>query len=65
MKNAFKYGFLALAVSISVVACDPSGKTGSDADSTAIDSTVIAAPDSAVIDTVAIDTATTDTTTKI
>ncbi|MFC3559164.1 hypothetical protein [Pedobacter jamesrossensis] len=46
MKNAFKLGFLALALSLSVVACN-SEKKAEGADSTAVDTTVAATADSA------------------
>ena len=45
MKNAFKLGFLSLALSLSVVAC--SEKKAEGADSTAVDTTVSATADSA------------------
>ena len=45
MKNAFKLGFLALALSLSVVAC--SEKKAEGADSTAVDTTLAATVDSA------------------
>ena len=45
MKNAFKLGFLALALSLSVVAC--SEKKAEGADSTAVDTTLAATADSA------------------
>ena len=56
MKNLFKFGFLALAISLSVAACS-SNKTEEATDTTAV------APDTtAVIDTAATDTAAVDTT---
>jgi len=57
MKNAFKLGFLALALSLSVVAC--SEKKAEGADSTVVDSTVV---DTTVKDTTMMDTSKTDTT---
>ncbi|MCZ4223122.1 hypothetical protein [Pedobacter rhodius] len=57
MKNAFKLGFLALALSLSVVAC--SEKKAEGADSTAVDSTVV---DTTVKDTSKMDTSKMDTT---
>ena len=57
MKNAFKLGFLALALSLSVVAC--SEKKAEGADSTVVDSTVV---DTTVKDTSAMDTSKMDTT---
>ncbi|RZL47239.1 MAG: hypothetical protein EOO93_25245 [Pedobacter sp.] len=46
MKNAFKLGFLALALSLSVVACN-SEKKAEGADSTLADTSVSATADSA------------------
>ena len=57
MKNAFKLGFLALALSLSVVAC--SEKKAEGADSTVVDPTVV---DTTVKDTTMMDTSKTDTT---
>jgi len=57
MKNAFKLSFLALALSLSVVAC--SEKKAEGADSTVVDSTVV---DTTVKDTTMMDTSKTDTT---
>ena len=59
MKNAFKLGFLALALSLSVVACN-SEKKAEGADTTAKDTTV---KDSTVKDT-AVKTTTTTTEVK-
>jgi len=55
MKNLFKFGFLALALSLTVVACS-SEKTGESTDTVGTDTTVTA--DTTVTDTVV----TTDTT---
>lgn len=55
MKNLFKFGFLALALSLSVVACN-SEKTGESTDTVGTDTTITA--DTTVTDTVV----TTDTT---
>ena len=64
MKNTFKFGFLALAISLSVAACNGSKKGGAS-DSTATGSTLTdssatgidtSVKDSAAIDTVAKDT---------
>lgn len=52
MKNLFKFGFLALAMSLSVVACN-SEKSGESTDTMATDSSTI---------TTEVDTMTTDTT---
>ncbi|WP_443938686.1 hypothetical protein [Pedobacter sp. MW01-1-1] len=56
MKNAFKLGFLALALSLSVVACS-SEKKAEGTDSTAVDTTVV---DSTKTDSVTVDTAKVD-----
>ncbi len=55
MKNLFKFGFLALALSLTVVACS-SEKTGESTDTVATDTTLVV--DTTVTDTVV----TTDTT---
>ena len=57
MKNAFKLGFLALALSLSVVACN-SEKKAEGADTTLTDSSTI------VTDTNSVDTNVTDSTVK-
>ncbi|WP_207532040.1 hypothetical protein [Desertivirga arenae] len=60
MKNLFKFGFLALAISLSVAACGGSNKSGGEGDSTAVDSAAVdtsLTTDSAAVDTAA---ATTD-----
>jgi len=67
MKNAFKYGFLALAISLSVAACG-SGKKAESTDSTKTDSTVTTTVDTAKKDTTVKDTTVktvTDTTKKM
>jgi ABC-type glycerol-3-phosphate transport system substrate-binding protein len=56
MKNLFKFGFLALALSLSVVACSSEEKTGDSTDTVGADTTITA--DTTVTDTVV----TTDTT---
>lgn len=61
MKNAFKLGFLALALSLSVVACK-SEKKDSAADSSKVDTTV---KDTMTKDTMAKDTTKKDTTKKM
>jgi hypothetical protein len=62
MKNAFKFGFLALAISLSVAACN-SEKTAESTDSTMTDSTM---SDSSMttMDTMAKDSAAVDTMVK-
>jgi len=60
MKNAFKFGFLALAISLSVAACN-SEKTAETTDSTMTDSTMTTV-DSTVTDTAVVDTMVKDTT---
>ncbi len=59
MKNLFKFGFAALAISLSVAACS-SNKTEEATDSTVVDTTVLdttVSVDTTVVDT----TASTDT----
>ncbi|PWS33811.1 hypothetical protein [Pedobacter paludis] len=58
MKNAFKLGFLALALSLTVAACGESTKKGEGADTTLTDSSTI------VTDTTAVDTTVKDSTVK-
>ena len=58
MKNLFKFGFLALAMSLTFAACN-TNKTSESADSTAIDSAMV---DTTIIDTTIIDTTVVDTT---
>ena len=63
MKNAFKFGFVALAISLSVAACN-SEKTDDSADTTMVDSsTVITEVDTTVTDSTVQDTSVTTTTT--
>ncbi|WP_256012457.1 hypothetical protein [Desertivirga xinjiangensis] len=57
MKNLFKFGFVALAISLSVAACS-SNKTGEGSDSTAVDSAAI--DTSLTVDTTATDSVATD-----
>ncbi|WP_316815225.1 hypothetical protein [Pedobacter nyackensis] len=65
MKNAFKFGFLALAISLSVAACQSSEKTGESTDTTLTDtSAVVTTVDTTVTDTTVKDTAVTTTTTE-
>ncbi|ARS39291.1 hypothetical protein CA265_06230 [Sphingobacteriaceae bacterium GW460-11-11-14-LB5] len=65
MKNAFKFGFLALALSLSVVACN-SEKKAEGGDSSAVDTSVVdtTVKDTTVKDTTVKDTTATDTTKK-
>ena len=58
MKNLFKFGFLALAISLSVAACS-SNKTEEATDTTAVAADTTAAVDTAAADTTAaaVDTA--------
>ncbi|SMC87151.1 hypothetical protein [Pedobacter nyackensis] len=60
MKNAFKFGFLALAISLSVAACQSSEKTGESTDTTVVDSTTTVT----TVDTTVTDSAVKDTTVK-
>jgi len=67
MKNAFKFGFLALAISLSVAACS-SEKKGDATDSTMADTSMSAmdtmSTDSAAMGTMVTDTMMKDTTKK-
>ena len=56
MKNLFKFGFLALAMSLTFAACN-TNKTTESADSTAVDSTMI---DTTMMDTTVVDTVAAD-----
>ncbi|WP_108205931.1 hypothetical protein [Pedobacter sp. B4-66] len=56
MKNAFKFGFLALAISLSVAACN-SEKKADTTDTSVVDSSAVATVDTTVVDTAAKDTA--------
>lgn len=62
MKNAFKLGFLALALSLSVVACN-STKKAEGADTTATDSSTVVT-DTTKKDTLVKDSTVKDTTVK-
>jgi predicted small lipoprotein YifL len=66
MKNAFKLGFLALALSLSVAACN-SEKKAEGADSTAVDSSMTdtSMKDTSMKDSLAKDTLAKDTTKKM
>ncbi|MFC3361887.1 hypothetical protein ACFOG5_01685 [Pedobacter fastidiosus] len=63
MKNAFKLGFLALALSLSVVACN-SEKKADGADTTLTDSSAIVT-DTNKVDTIVKDSTVKDTTVKV
>ncbi|MCZ4244049.1 hypothetical protein [Pedobacter punctiformis] len=63
MKNAFKLGFLALALSLSVVACN-SEKKAEGSDTTLTDSSTIVTDTNKVDTTVKTDTSKKDTTVK-
>ena len=54
MKNLFKFGFFALAISLSVVACNSNKATEATDSTTVSDSTMTA--DSAATDSTAVDT---------
>jgi ABC-type glycerol-3-phosphate transport system substrate-binding protein len=58
MKNAFKLGFLALALSLTVAACGDSTKKADGADTTVTDSSTI------ITDTTKVDTTVKDSTVK-
>ncbi len=58
MKNLLKFGFLALAISLSVAACGGTEKTGNGGDSTVKDSSIV------VTDSNAVDTLVKDSTVK-
>ncbi len=60
MKNAFKFGFLAMAISLTVAACGDTETKDKGTDSTTVDTALTT--DSAVLDTNSIDSTTTDTT---
>ena len=59
MKNSFKLGFLALAISLSVAACNSNKTEEAATDSAAVDSMAVdtTAVDSMAVDTTAVDTA--------
>lgn len=57
MKNLFKFGFIALAMSLTFAACN-TNKTTESADSTAVDSTMM---DTTMMDTTMMDTTVVDT----
>ncbi|MFA4869911.1 MAG: hypothetical protein WC623_17050 [Pedobacter sp.] len=65
MKNAFKFGFLALAISLSVAACQSSEKTAETTDTTLTDtSAIVTTVDTNVTDSTVKDTTVTTTTTE-
>ena len=53
MKNLFKFGFLALAISLSVAACSSNKTEEVAADTAAVDTTAV---DTTAVDTTAVDT---------
>jgi hypothetical protein len=57
MKNLFKFGFFALAISLSVVACTSNKPAEEAVDTTAVDSIIVdsVATDSILVDTVSAD----------
>ncbi|GAA4212747.1 hypothetical protein GCM10022289_44000 [Pedobacter jeongneungensis] len=63
MKNAFKLGFLAMALSLTVAACGGSDKKADGADTTVTDSSTIVT-DTTKVDTVVKDSTVKDTTVK-
>ena len=65
MKNLFKFGFLALAISLSVAACNSENK-GEAVDTTVTDSsTIVTDVDTTVKDSTVQDTAVKTTTTEV
>ncbi|MES2827173.1 MAG: hypothetical protein V4687_03430 [Bacteroidota bacterium] len=65
MKNAFKFGFLALAISLTVAACSSEKKTDGT-DTTMVDTTMVTGDTTmAPMDTTMTDTAAMDSTTKM
>ena len=58
MKNLLKFGFLALAISLSVAACGGTENTGNGSDTTTKDSSIV------VTDSNAVDTLVKDSTVK-
>jgi ABC-type glycerol-3-phosphate transport system substrate-binding protein len=66
MKNLFKFGFLALAISLSVAACNSEKKADAATDTTVTDSsTVVTDVDTTVKDSTVKDTAVKTTTTEV
>ena len=57
MKNSFKFGFLALAISLSVAACNSNKTEEVATDSVAVGDTALVVDSMAVADTAAMDTA--------
>lgn len=60
MKNAFKFGFLAVAISLTVAACGGSESTTDSADTTIVDTT-LSTVDTTMVDTTMADTTSADT----
>jgi ABC-type enterochelin transport system substrate-binding protein len=54
MKNYFKFGFLALAISLSVAACNSNQTEEAATDSVAVDTVAV---DTVAVDSAAVDTA--------
>ncbi|WP_231490843.1 hypothetical protein [Pedobacter sp. Leaf170] len=63
MKNTYKFGFLALVISLTVVACG-SEKKSDEIDTTLVDSSTIAPPVTTSVDTNTVDTVAIDSTKK-
>jgi hypothetical protein len=63
MKNAFKFGFLALAISLSVAACN-SEKKGTGSDTSMTDSSAVMT-DTNAVDTIVKDSTVKDTSVKV
>ncbi|RYE29214.1 MAG: hypothetical protein EOP42_14925 [Sphingobacteriaceae bacterium] len=61
MKKSFKFGFLALAISLSVAACDSKKSAGEGSDTTRTDSGM-AITDTSKVDTIVKDSTVKDTT---
>jgi predicted small lipoprotein YifL len=65
MKNLFKLSFLALAISLSVAACDSAKKGTESADSTTMADSSSMMSDSTMMDSSAMDSTTVDTVSKM
>lgn len=66
MKNAFKLGFLALAITLSVAACKSKGTSEGSTDSTTVsDSSSMMSTDSTMMDSTKMDTTKMDTASKM
>jgi hypothetical protein len=62
MKNLLKFGFFALAISLSVVACNSNKTTEETKDSASMDSITV---DTSAIDSISADSVQVDTTAKM